>query len=217
MITARRLVRWAAATVATGAALIAMSRLSATPLPFAKAGMSRLRLSWSARPERIEVCRTVSAEELAREEEHMRQRVECEGHFATYALRVEADGRLLSESVVRGAGLRHDRPIYLLRDIDLASGMHRIRVSFVRRERIDRDAEGRARGERDERSEADTGLFAGRAEREATERTRRARAAIPPRLVLDTALTFVPNRVLLVTFDADRRALEVLDKTAVPR
>jgi hypothetical protein len=217
MIASRRLLRWVTAALATAAALFVMVRLSAAPVGYSDPGTSSLRLSWSARPERIEVCRTLSAEELAREEEHMRQRVECEGHFATYTLRVEADGRLLSESVVRGAGLRHDRPIFLLRDLALSSGAHRIRVSFLRRERIDRRAEGDTLEERAERSEADTGLFAGRAAREATERSRRTRAAIPPRLVLDTLLSFAPNRVLLVTLDADRRALEVLDSTATSR
>ena len=217
MIGSQRLLRWVTAAIATAAALFVMARLSAAPVRYSEPGMSSLRLSWSARPERIEVCRTLSAEELAREEEHMRQRVECEGHFATYALRVEADGRLLSESVVRGAGLRHDRPIFLLRDIDLSSGAHRIRVSFLRRERIDHRSEGETLGEREARSEADTGLFAGRAAREVTERSRRTRAAIPPRLVLDTLLSFAPNRVLLVTLNADRRALVVLDRAPLSR
>ena len=139
----------------------------------------------------------------------MRQRVECEGRFATYALRVETDGRLVTESVIRGAGLRHDRPMYLLRDFALSSGVRHVRIVFARRERTDDDAAaaGPTVG-----AESDTGLFAGRAEREAVERARRRRAAIPPRLVLDTTLTFAPDRVVIVTFDADRRALAVLDR-----
>jgi len=165
-------------------------------------------LSWNGRPERIEVCRSASDEELEREEEHMRQRVVCDGRFATYDLRVEADGRLLGESIVRGAGLRHDRPVYLLRDFDLVSGVHRLRVSFTRRERTDTIATNAA-----PRAPAgsDTGIFAGRAEREGDERRRRARAAIPARLLLDTTLVFAPGRVVVVTFDHDRRELYLLD------
>jgi hypothetical protein len=209
MMTVSHVLSRATAIFATIVALVLLARASAAPLPYHDDGMAQLRLSWSARPERIETCRALSEEELKREEEHMRQRVECDGRFATYALRVESDDKLLSASVVRGAGLRHDRPIYLLRDLEVPSGVHHIRVSFTRRER------------RDDRAtaanpaapvEQDTGLFAGRAEREAVERVRRARAAIPERLVLDTTVVFAPGRVMLVTFDTDRRSLEVLDR-----
>ena len=58
-------------------------------------------------------------------------------------------------------------------------------------------------------TEPDTGLYAGRAGREATERRRRTLAAIPPSLTLDTTMIFAPARVVVVTFDADRRRLVV--------
>lgn len=207
MIAPPRLFWRAAAAVASAASLVLLARASAAPMPYHDAGAALLRLSWSARPERIETCRTLSAEELEREEEHMRQRVECEGTFASYTLRVEADQRVMSESVVRGAGLRHDRPIYLLRELPVPGGAHRVRISFARRERPrDRSADESTQG----RSEPDTGIFAGRAEREEVERTRRRRAAIPSLLVLDTTLVFAPDRVVLITLDAERRALEVL-------
>ena len=209
MIGPRRLLRWTWAMSASAVTVFILARASAAPVPYHRAGMAQLRLSWSARPERIESCRAVSHEQLEREEEHMRQRVECEGRFATYALRVEADGRLVTESVIRGAGLRHDRPMYLLRDFTLSSGVRHVRIVFARRERKDDDTAvtGPEVG-----AASDTGLFAGRAEREAVERARRKRAAIPSRLVLDTTITFAPDRVVVVTFDADRRALAVLDR-----
>jgi hypothetical protein len=191
-----------------------MARASAAPLPYRDRAGARLRLSWSARPERIEGCRRVSAEELAREEEHMRQRVACDGSFATYVLRVESDGRALDETVVRGSGLRHDRPLHLLRDFDLPSGTHHVRVSLTRRERTDADTTADST-EHD--TKPDTGLFEGRAEREQVERRRRARAAIPARLVLDTVVVFPPGRVAVVTFDANRRTLELLDRAPASR
>jgi hypothetical protein len=206
MMAPSRFVRWGAATIATVVLLTLLARASAAPVAYHNGGTALLRLSWSARPERIETCRTLSAEELEREEEHMRQRVECEGTFASYTLRVEADQRLVSESAVRGAGFRHDRPIYLLRELPVASGAHRLRVSFTRREQTrEQSTKATAR----ERSESDTGIFAGRAEREEVERSRRRRAAIPSRLVLDTTLVFLPGRVVLVTLNAERRILEV--------
>lgn len=210
MIGSATIGRWSAATVVSGILLFGMARASAAPVTRRGGESARLRLSWSARPERIEVCRTLSAAELAEREEHMRQRVECDGRFATYALRVYSDDRLLHESVVRGAGLRHDRPLYLLRELEIAPGEHHIRISFVRRERTDDDAAAFAQVTS---SGADTGLFAGRAQREAVEHARRAKAAIPPKLDLDQELTFEPGRVVVVTLNPQLGTLQVLGET----
>lgn len=192
--------------LATAVALVLLARSSGMPLTYHGQDASRLRLSWSARPERIEECRQLSDEELSRRGEHMRQRVECVGGFATYALRIDVDGTVLGESVIHGAGLRHDRPLYLLQDYPVPPGQHRVRVTLTRREKAadDTTAFGKAMV-----PAADTGLYAGRAAREAEERSRRVRAAIPPRLILDTAITFSARQVALVTFSAERRVLEL--------
>lgn len=181
--------------------------LSAPGLPYHDAGSARIRLSWTARPERIETCRKLSREELEKLEEHMRQRVECEGRFATYHLEVLIDGSAVHESVVRGAGLRHDRPIYLLRDIDVPAGEHRLTVAFVRREKTDDDA---AAFQRDSDDDDESGTFAGRARREGDERARRALAAIPPRLRVETRLAMESGSVTLVTLGNDRRSLVIV-------
>jgi hypothetical protein len=207
---AGQLLRWTVAGTATAILLYGLAWSSAAEIAQPRSGRSMLRLSWSARPERIEVCRTLSPAELAKREEHMRQRVECDGRFATYALRVEADGRVLHESIARGAGLRHDRPLYLLREIDLAPGTHRLVVMFTRREKTDNDAAAFARVDQS----TDTGLFAGRAEREGAERARRAKAAIPPRLELDTRVTVRRDQVVVVSLDAERRSLRLLTDVA---
>ena len=192
--------------VVTAAGLAVLAYGSAVPVAYHRTDAARLRLSWSAKPERIEVCRPVSDAAQAELGEHMRQRVDCEGRSATYALRVEVDGIPVGESVVRGSGLRHDRPLYLLSIYSVPPGEHRILVSLIRREKTDNDSAAWAPvpvpG-------ADTGLFAGRAEREVTERRRRARAAIPASLLLDTVAVFSPRRVALVIFDPDRRALRL--------
>jgi hypothetical protein len=191
---------------ATALGLALLAYTSAMPLPYHRDDMARLRLSWSARPERIEVCRRLSAEEQERLAEHMRQRVVCEGSFATYTLRVDVGGAAVAEDVIRGAGLRNDRPMYLLREYSVPAGRHRIRVTLTRRETpqdaVPAPAQAPVAG-------ADTGLFAGRAEREDTERGRRSRAAIPRSLMLDTTLAIAPREVVLVTFNAERRILEV--------
>lgn len=207
MIRAATLARGVVAGVATAAALVGMAWASAVPMSYHRADSARLRLSWSARPERIEVCRPLSAEELASREEHMRERVQCDGQSATYALSVESDGRRVGEAIVRGAGLRHDRPMYLLRDFDLLPGTHRLRVTLTRREKTDDDAGAFAPVVS---AADDSGIFAGRAEREAEEHARRARSAIPPRLVLDTIVSLAPRGVTIVTFDPERRVLSLL-------
>ena len=211
MTAPRVSVRALTAIAVTAAALVLLARASAAPLPFHASPAAGLRLSWSARPERIEVCRTISEEELAQRAEHMRQRVECEGRFATYSLRVEVDGRVAGEDVVRGAGLRSDRPLYLLREFELSPGLHTIHVSFTRREKTDDDAAAFAPAVS---PDADTGLYAGRAQREATEHARRARAAIPARLSLDTSLTFAPRQVRLITLNAERGGLQLLTEAS---
>lgn len=203
MIATRLLAKWAVAAVASAAVLALLAAASGARLPYHDGGMARLRLSWRALPERIEVCRERSAEELEELGEHMRQRMDCDGRFASYTLRVELDGHVLDESVVRGSGLRHDRPLYVLRDFDVPAGIHHARVSLIRRERATPDSTPGQSA----RATADTGIFAGRAERESVERSRRTRAAIPERLVFDTTVTFTPGRVLLLTYDVDRRAL----------
>jgi hypothetical protein len=120
---------------------------------------------------------------------------------------VEVDGRAAFEDVVRGAGLRNDRPLYLLREVDVPPGIHAIRVTFVRREKTDDDAAAFAPAVS---PEADTGLYAGRAQREASEHARRAGAAIPARLALDTSLAFAPRQVKVITFNAEQRGLQLV-------
>jgi hypothetical protein len=187
--------------------LFALARASAAPLAYNNNDMARLRLSWSARPERIEVCRALTAEEIARLGEHMRQRVECIGNFASYDLRVEVNGRILDEAIARGSGFRHDRPLYVLRDFNIASGSHHVRVTFTRREQAAGDTLAPAI---DPTLSADTGIFAGRADRERVERQRRARAAIPARLALDTAIIMQPGHVVVVSFDVDQKSLRII-------
>lgn len=202
MSAARRLL----ALAATGIGLTVLTFASATPISLHGAEAARLRLSWSARPERIEVCRTLSEKELSEIAEHMRQRVSCEGVFATYTLSILVDGQPIGESVVHGAGLRHDRPIYLLRDYDVPTGQHRLQVTLTRREKTDDDAAAFAKAVV---PDVDTGLYAGRSQREASEHSRRARAAIPARLALDTVIVLAKQRVALVTFNTERRDLEL--------
>lgn len=165
--------------------------------------VARVRLSWSARPERVEQCRTLSDEELSKLPEHMRLRTQCEGFSARYLLTVSVDGERLVLDTLRGGGLRHDRPIYVFTESDVTPGERRLRIEV---NRID-EGDLRAASDSNRETTATDTLMGGRGLREREERSRREAEAIPPRLVLDTLLALAPRRVVLVTFDDDRRQL----------
>ena len=197
-----------AGVIGGAVALAAIAAGSATPVTLASADAARLRVSWTARPERIETCRRLSDEELAQRSEHMRQRMECEGGFATYAIEVEVDGRRVEESVVTGGGLRNDRPIHYLREFDVAPGAREVEVKLVRREAD--SARDNGEDEDDEDDDEDRGISAERTVREREERRRRERTALPARVELDTTLTIAGGRVAVVTFDPARQEFVVV-------
>lgn len=198
--------RTALAIAVTVVVLVVIDRATALPVGWHGTGQAMLRLSWRARPERIEHCRAPSAQELEQMAEHMRQRLICEGTTASYELRVTVDGVQLDSQVVRGGGMRHDRPLQLLHEYSFAPGDRHVRVSFQRRETPDSTGDDTMAVERN----ADSGTFAGRAGREASERDRGRQAAIPPDLVLDTTVTVTAGAVALITFDPDTRSLNLV-------
>lgn len=228
----RSVVRRVAAGVVVSAALVALRAASFAPLPDARRELAWARLSWSARPERIEHCRRLSDAELAERPAHMRLRLECEGRMAQYILHLTVDGSARFVDTVRGGGLRHDRPMHVLRDVALEPGA---RTLAVRLARLERSAEGDADAPRAQDdaiplpdqgpepndpaattrgasrgslagADRDTGLGE-RDRREREERQRRTGEAIPPVLTLDTLVTLSPGRVLLITYDGVARRL----------
>ncbi len=159
-----------------------------------------IRLSWSARPERVEQCRRRSDEELAARPEHMRLRLECTGTFARYRLRLSVDEAEVLSEIVRGGGFRHDRPMHVLHEAAVRPGLVRVRVSLVRIDTVEAVSVA---------GESDSGAVAmsEREAREQEERVRQAGEGIPPELGLDTTLTLGAGRVVLITYDGTRRAL----------
>ncbi len=195
--------RLAAVAVATGAALALLRVASFVPVHDDRSDRAWVRLSWSARPERIEHCRRLSDAELAERPEHMRLRVECEGRFARYGLQLTVDGTVILSDTVLGGGLRHDRPMHVLREAALDPGIRAVRVVLVR---LDTLAAPGPESEEGPTTGPDTVLGA-RGAREQEERLRRSGEGIPPRLSLDTTVTLRAGRVLLVTYDGAQRAL----------
>ena len=196
-----RRVAWALGAVVAVGAVVGTAALSRAPLAAYPSDTPILRLAWSVRPERIEHCRTLTDEELADVPAHMRQRVQCEGRSAGYRLVVSLDGESRFDTLVTGGGARGDRPVYVFRELDVPAGPHRLDVRFERQSIPGVDSVGA-----DADASLDT-LMAGRALREAEERTRRQEEAVPPMMTLASDIDPAPREVLLVTYDIDRRAL----------
>lgn len=213
----RTRINWPMRVTAVGVALLALVGIVAgshVRLRAFEGDHAVVRMAWSARPERIERCRRLSDGEMARLPVHMRQRLECEGTTARYRLEARRDGVLIDSATVRGGGLRHDRELYVSRELLIPPGASRITVQFVR---IDSptaagviggtdgpDDEPRARSTPDALQRPDTTrgpLLADRSVREDDERRRRRAEAIPAVLSLDTVVTLASRSVILVTYD----------------
>lgn len=202
---------WVLGAVAAAGATVGLAALSRAPLAAYPSETPVIRLAWSVRPERIEHCRTLTDEELADVPAHMRQRVQCEGRSAGYRLVVSIDGAPKFDTLVTGGGARGDRPVYVFRELDVPTGPHRLDVRFERQAIAGVDS---VVADADEDASRDT-LMAGRALREAEERTRRQEEAVPPVMTLETDIEPAPREVLLVTYDIDRRALVLRTRAPV--
>lgn len=187
---------------AAAAAAVALAAASRVPIPAHTTDHALLRVAWSARPERIESCRTLGEEELAALPAHMRQREVCEGVTASYRLEVLRDGTLLDTATVRGGGLRRDRQLYVFRELRVPSGPATFEVRLTRREAAAVDTAAADGG-----AASAPGDGVDPARRELDERGRRVADEVPPALALREAVTLDPREVLLVTYDRGTRRL----------
>jgi hypothetical protein len=201
---------WRALGAAIAAAvLLGVAWGSRAPLLVASSEQALVRISFGARPERIEQCVTQTDEELAKVAPQMRQRLVCEGVAARYRLQLFHDGRLVLSQVVRGGGLRHDRQLYVFREVAVPARPAALSMRLTRIDTVAATEEDADEG--DDEDDEDDQLLGGRAGREREERRRRRAESIPPELRLDLRATLAPREVLLLTYDPDRRQL-----TAVP-
>ena len=175
----------------TLAGLLALTALSNLPLRVHEEPDARLRVAFSARPERIETCRRPSAAEEADVPAHMRQSEVCEGTTARYRLDVRRDDSLLVTMLLRGGGLRHDRQLYVLRDVAVPRGRSTVDVRLTR---LDSSATPDVRDDRDDGRDGDA-------------RRRRMADEVPPVMRYRETVELRPREVLLVTYDQSRREL----------
>lgn len=171
------------AVVVAVATTAGIAWLSQMPVASARSGDATLRLTWRARPERLERCVTPSPEALAALPPHMRQTEICEGINASYRLEIRRDTVLIDEHVVAPGGLRRDRPLYVFNEFPVPPGEATIRVTFTRVETADAASDA-------DRSASDT-----------------LRESVPASLVWEERLTFAPGQVRIVSYDPERRTL----------
>jgi len=214
--------RTAAIVAASVLSLVALRAASFVPTTDARGDSAWVRLSWSARPERVEHCRRLSDEELEARPAHMRLRFECEGRFARYLLQLTIDGTNAVHDTVQGDGLRHDRPMHVLREHPLPPGERQLQVTLARLDSAAATSQDSLAGTTGvtgtpARSDAESDTVLGEREgREREERARRAAESIPARLSLDTTITLGAGRVVLVTYDGTRRTLVARTGSASP-
>lgn len=79
----------------------------------------------------VQVCRAVSAEEVASVPQHMRRSEICETHAAPYRLGVHIDGEQRFDRVYRAAGIHGDRPITIDERILVTPGSVAVQVRFA--------------------------------------------------------------------------------------
>lgn len=201
---ARRAVPGVLVALAATAALTIASRL---PVAANGSDDAMLRLAWTARPERVERCRTLGDDELSALPAHMRQQVVCEGTTAQYRVDVSRNGELLATDHLRGGGLRHDRQLYHYRELRVPSGQSALEVRVTRigpqgdaSSRSGQTQGGAGRGS----AVVPTGEVAARDD---LGRSRRRGDEIPPALVLTETVTLAPREVMLVTYDRTARRL----------
>lgn len=196
--------RWAAAITVAAVVAVGMRAASHARVPLHRAGDAMLRVTWTARPERIERCRTATDAELAEVPEHMRQRVTCEGITARYRIEVRRDGALLAATVLQGGGLRRDRRLYYYREFAVPSGAATFEVRLARIDSGSAPADSAtARGPGDADSEA--------RRRDARDgRGRRVADEVPALLTLREPAILAPREVMLVTYDQSTRRLRAV-------
>ncbi len=102
--------------------------LSQVPYRAESDAQAWIRLSWRMSAARVEECRTLTAEELAKRPIHMRRDKVCEVRGIPYRLRVVLNDAAVEEATLRGAGTRNDLPIYVYRELRVEPGRHRLEV-----------------------------------------------------------------------------------------
>lgn len=101
-------------------------------LPLGRAGdHAVLRLSLRTTRTAVEVCRERTEAELAELPAHMRRPRVCDAHRPAFELRVAVDGGEVLRRVLRGGGVRGDRPLIVDERLPVRPGPRRLDVTLA--------------------------------------------------------------------------------------
>jgi len=79
----------------------------------------------------VQVCRSLSADEMAALPQHMRRPEVCEAHAVPYRLEVYVDGEPRLDRIYRAAGIRGDRPLTIDERIGVPVGSRAVRIHLA--------------------------------------------------------------------------------------
>ena len=119
------------AVLVSGAIVIGIAGLSRAPSytpPGADASL--LRFSWRMTIQGRDRCRPRTAEELEALPAHMRTPEVCTSVDATYSLVTRIDDADPDTLPLLRGGVKGDRPLFVMEDVRLAGGPHRVRVEL---------------------------------------------------------------------------------------
>ncbi|MDH4261490.1 MAG: cytochrome b N-terminal domain-containing protein [Spirochaetia bacterium] len=88
-----------------------------------------LKLSWKMQGEYVEKCHEYTAAEIKSIPVHMRKKNACQIYYLSYLLKIKIDD---NETILpyKPGGFRHDRPMLVYEELNLATGDHFIDVEF---------------------------------------------------------------------------------------
>jgi hypothetical protein len=172
------------------AALAGLGALSRVPYVAEPLNDAVVRLAWRTRGTRVEACRHRTPEEMAKLPLHMREGEVCERRLLPYLLTVAVGEASPDSTMVRAAGVREDRPLFVYRELPVAPGRHRIRVEFIRQGEPGKEAPHAEELEPEHGEYGETPQTAAR-------------------LTLDTIIAVGEREIALVTYDPDSRRLVV--------
>lgn len=120
--------------VLAGLALALAAMAGVTALAHLPVGAERsdaaLRVALRTARARVEICRELTAAELAALPAHMRQPRTCAETAVDYRLSVTIDGAPRLDRRLAHRGVRRTRPLVAEEQLALPAGAHRVRVTF---------------------------------------------------------------------------------------
>lgn len=100
-------------------------------IPAKESSDAILRLSWRLAGQSVKDCREVTEEESRRRAVHMQRLEQCTEEHLDYHLRLAVNGQELLNETIEPGGFRRDGPLYVVKDVVLPEGSHRVSVSFA--------------------------------------------------------------------------------------